>query len=97
MIQQRRRGGIAARQREDGYHYGRSPLGVEEDDGELVDADNYDREVTTLYTVRKDALSNRQAARELGVGCPTVDRTLDCAGLSAFESAGLFLLDQSSQ
>lgn len=77
MIQQRTREGIAARRQADDYHHGRPPLGFDKTDGQLIEADNYDQVVTTLDMVQTGALSKRQAARELDVGRPTIDRALE--------------------
>lgn len=81
MIQQRTREGIAARQRDEDYHHGRPPVGFKKDDGYLVEDENYDRVVTVLEMVQKGETSKRQAARELGVGRPTVDRALERASV----------------
>lgn len=81
MIQQRTREGIAARQRDEDYHHGRPPLGFGKDDGQLVEAENYDQVVTVLDMVQKEEMSKRQAARELKTSRPTVDRALDRMGL----------------
>lgn len=81
LAQQRTREGIAARQAEDGYHHGRPPLGFETDDGHLIEAADYDQVVSVLELVRKDGLSKRSAARELGTSRPTIDRALERAEL----------------
>lgn len=81
MTQQRTKEGIAARQSEDGYHHGRPPLGFENDDGNLVESENYDRVVSVLELVLKGELSKRAAAGELETSRPTINRALDRAGL----------------
>lgn len=75
--QQRTREGIAARQANPDYHHGPAPLGFEKDDGELVEADNYDRVCATLDMVVKGELSKRKAADELDSSRPTVRRAIN--------------------
>ena len=69
--------GIAARQREDGYHHGRPPLGFEKDDGLLIEAENYHEVVAVLDMVQKGNLSKRKAAQELQTSRTTISRALE--------------------
>lgn len=77
MAQQRTREGIAARQQHNDYHHGRAPLGFEKDDGQLVEAENYDKVVTTLEMVSKENLSKRKAAEELDTSRSTIRSALE--------------------
>ena len=45
--------------------------------GQLVEAPNQDQVVSVLEMIRKDELSKRKAARELGTSRPTIDRALE--------------------
>ena len=76
MIQQRTREGIAARQADDDYHHGRPPFGFEKDNGQLIEADNFDHVVTVLEMVDKGNMSKRQAAKELNTSRPTIGAAL---------------------
>lgn len=49
----------------------------EKDDGELVEADDYDRVCATLDMVAKGDLSKRKTADELDTSRPTIRRSLD--------------------
>lgn len=81
MAQQRTREGIAARRQDEEYHHGRPPIGFDKDDGTLIPGEQYDSVVTALELVRKDELSKRAAAKELGTSRATVDRALNRAEL----------------
>jgi DNA invertase Pin-like site-specific DNA recombinase len=55
------------------YHHGPAPLGFEKDDGELIEAENYDKVVQVLDMKQKGETGTREAARELGCGTATVN------------------------
>lgn len=69
--------GIAARQQEDDYHHGRSPLGFEKNDGQLIEAENYHDVVAVLDMVQKDELSKRKASKQLDTSRTTINRALE--------------------
>lgn len=71
------REGIAARQQEDDYHHGRSPLGFEKNDGKLIQGENYHDVVAALDMVQREDLSKRKAAQELGTSRATINRALE--------------------
>lgn len=71
------REGIAARQREEGYHHGPAPIGFSKDDGQLIEAENYHDVVAVLDMVQKNELSKRKAAQHLGCSRSTIGRALD--------------------
>lgn len=77
MAQQRTREGIAARQESDDYHHGPAPLGFEKRDGALVQGGDYHDVTAALDMVRKDELSKRKAANELGTSRRSIDRALE--------------------
>lgn len=81
MAQQRTKEGIAARQDNEDYHHGPAPLGMEKNDGLLVEGDNYHEVVSVLEMVQKDELSKRKAAERLETSRPTINRALDRAEL----------------
>lgn len=68
--------GIAARQANDEYHHGPAPLGFEKDDGQLVEAGNYDNVCAVLEMKAKGEMGTREAARELGCGTATINRAV---------------------
>jgi DNA invertase Pin-like site-specific DNA recombinase len=69
--------GIAARQANDDYHHGPAPLGFEKDDGQLVEADDYDRVCAVLEMKAKGEMGTREAARELECGTATINRAIE--------------------
>jgi len=71
------REGIAARKESEDYHHGPAPLGFAKDDGELVEADNYERVVEVLDMVAKGEESQRQAAEELDTSRRTIRRAVE--------------------
>ncbi len=81
MIRQRVREGIQTRMNNDEYHHGPAPLGFEKNDGQLIQANQYDLVRTTLEMVQSDELSKRKAARELDTSRRTINRALDRAEL----------------
>lgn len=83
IAQQRTREGIAARQQSEEYHHGRPPLGFEKEDGQLIEAENYDQVCAVLEMVVKGELSKRKAAAELKTSRTTVSRALGRRGLYA--------------
>ncbi|WP_435319178.1 recombinase family protein [Haloarchaeobius sp. TZWSO28] len=80
MAQKRTREDIAARMQNEDYHHGPAPLGFEKDDGELVEAENYDRVTTVLDMVASGDLGKRKAAGELDCGRATVSRAIEDRG-----------------
>ncbi|GAA3865873.1 hypothetical protein GCM10022627_15240 [Haloarcula argentinensis] len=76
MAQQRTKEGIAARQKDEDYHHGPSPLGFTKEDGHLHEADNYHDVVAVLDLVRQGKLSKRKAAQRLSTSRPTITRSL---------------------
>jgi len=81
MAQQRTKEGIAARQQNEEYHHGPAPLGMEKNDGLLIEGENYHEVVTALEMVQKDELSKRKAAQRLDTSRKSIDRALDRADL----------------
>lgn len=81
MAQQRTKDGIAARQQNEDYHHGPAPLGMEKNDGLLVEGDNYHEVVSALEMVEKGELSKRKAAKRLETSRKTINRALDRADL----------------
>jgi len=81
MAQARTREEIAARQREEGYHHGRPPLGFEKTDGRLVEGENYHQVVSVLELHQKREIGTREAARRLDCGTATINRALERADL----------------
>jgi DNA invertase Pin-like site-specific DNA recombinase len=77
MIQNRVREGIAARKQDEEYHHGPAPLGFNKSDGRLIEAENYDRVVTTLEYVDGGEMSKREAARRLECSRSTIGRALN--------------------
>jgi len=77
MAQQRTKEGIAARQQNEEYHHGPAPLGMEKNDGLLIEGENYHEVVTALEMVQKDELSKRKAAQRLYTSRKSIDRALD--------------------
>jgi len=77
MIQNRVREGIAARKQDEEYHHGPAPLGFNKSDGRLIEAENYDRVVTTLEYVDGGEMSKREAARRLECSRSTIGRALE--------------------
>lgn len=71
------REGIAARQDADGYRHGPAPIGFVKDDGQLVEADNYQQVVEVLDQVARGDLSQRKGAAELDVGRKTIRTAID--------------------
>lgn len=69
--------GIAARQQQDDYHHGRPPLGFEKEDGQLIEGENYNQVCAVLDMVKKEELSKRKAAQELGSSRPTITRAIE--------------------
>ena len=51
-------------------------LGVDKDDGHLIEADNYHDVVAVFDIVQKDELSKRKAARRLDTSRATINRSL---------------------
>jgi len=81
MAQQRTKDGIAARRQNEDYHHGPAPLGMEKNDGLLVEGDQYHEVVSVLEMVEKGELSKRKAAERLDTSRPTINRALDRADL----------------
>lgn len=77
ITQQRVREGIAARMENDDYHHGPAPLGFAKDDGELIEAQNYDRVCAVLDMVEAGELSKRKAAKRLATSRRTINRALE--------------------
>lgn len=77
MAQKRVREGIATRQANEDYHHGPAPLGFTKNDGQLIEADNYDRVRTVLELVALNEMSKRKAARELDTSRRTIGRALE--------------------
>lgn len=71
------REGIAARQSSDEYRHGPAPLGLEKDDGRLVEGADYHRVVTVLEQVAAGEMSQRAAAQELDAGRKTIRRAVN--------------------
>lgn len=81
MIRQRVREGIQTRMDNDDYHHGPAPLGFQKNDGQLIEANQYDLVRTTLAMVLSGELSKRKAARELDTSRRTINRSLERAEL----------------
>jgi DNA invertase Pin-like site-specific DNA recombinase len=77
MTRERVRQGIAARQQDEDYHHGPAPLGFNKSEGRLIEAENYDRVVTTLEYVDRGEMSKREAARRLECSRSTIGRALE--------------------
>ena len=78
ITQNRVKEGIAIRMNNDDYHHGPAPLGFEKDDGNLIEAQNYDRVRMVLKKVAKGEMSKRHAAKkELDTSRRTINRALE--------------------
>lgn len=77
MAQKRTKEGIRARMQNDEYHHGPAPLGFVKNDGQLIEASDFDRVRSVLELVDDDELSKRKAAAELDTSRRTINRSLD--------------------
>ena len=76
IAKHRTKEGIAARHQSDNYHHGRPPLGFEKENGQLIEAENYDNVCGVLELVAKGSISKSKAARELNTSRRTIVRAL---------------------
>jgi DNA invertase Pin-like site-specific DNA recombinase len=77
LAQKRTREGIRTRMNSDHYHHGPPPLGFEKNDGQLIEADGFDRVRSVLQLVDEGEMSKRKAARELDTSRRTINRSLE--------------------
>lgn len=78
LAQMRAREGLQTRMESDeDYRHGRAPLGFVKDEGEIRPGPEYDHVCSVLDQVKKDELSKRKAAKELGTSRKTINRSLN--------------------
>jgi DNA invertase Pin-like site-specific DNA recombinase len=78
LAQMRAQEGLQTRmQSDEDYRHGRAPLGFVKDEGEIRPGPKYDHVCSVLDQVKKDELSKRKAAKELGTSRKTINRSLN--------------------
>lgn len=85
MTRRRVKEGIQTRMENEDYHHGPAPLGFTKNDGQLIEAEGFDRVRTVLEMVLQQEMSKRQAAKELDTSRRTINRTLERLELYGLE------------
>lgn len=62
---------------ENGFKWGRAPLGFEKNDGELIPTSDFDNVCTVLEMVDEDEMSQRKGAQRLNTSRTTIRRALE--------------------
>ncbi|MDL0144115.1 recombinase family protein [Halobacterium salinarum] len=62
---------------ENGFKWGRAPLGFEKNDGELIPTSDFDNVCTVLEMVDEDEMSQRKASQRLETSRTTIRRALE--------------------
>jgi DNA invertase Pin-like site-specific DNA recombinase len=76
MTRQRIKDSIQTLQ-EDGFNWGRAPLGFKKNDGELIPTSDFDSVCTVLEMVDEDEMSQRKGAQRLDTSRTTIRRAIE--------------------
>jgi DNA invertase Pin-like site-specific DNA recombinase len=76
MTRQRIKDSIQTLQ-ENGFNWGRAPLGFEKNDGELIPTSDFDSVCTVLEMVDEGEMSQRKASQRLDTSRTTIRRAIE--------------------